>query len=248
MQNGDNSGTGGGLSIGEEQGGRKKTKAPFRKSIQRMIERVFPAQALPYRAYSNLIKNEKSYLYSTGWMRSLEARKPLDKDGNPIPWMNHTVVKLLDERLTHDLSLFEYGSGYSTCFYARKVKSVFSMEYNKLWFDNIQSNLPDNAKIILIENDIDGNYCRAISSTRRLYDVVVVDGRDRVNCVKQALPSLSSRGVVLLDDSHRARYREAIDFAVAHGFKALNLEGMKATGARVDRTTIFYRHENCLGL
>lgn len=73
--------------------------------IKTILERLFPVTALHYRAYRTLIGDQNSYLYSTGWMQSLRDRKPMDHNGNPIPWMNFPVVRLLEERLTHDLNL-----------------------------------------------------------------------------------------------------------------------------------------------
>ncbi len=64
-------------------------------------------------------------------MKSLETMKPLDADGRPIPWMNYPVIDLLRERLTKDLHLFEFGSGFSTTFYAQlvgHVTSIFSID------------------------------------------------------------------------------------------------------------------------
>lgn len=216
--------------------------------IKQNIEKMFPVHALRYRAYHNLIKNPNSYLHLTGWMQSLKERKPMDHNGNPIPWMSFSAVKFLEERLTPDLNLFEFGSGYSTRFYAERVKAVTSLEYDEKWFDIIKSQVPSNVKIVFQEKDVDGDYCRVVRTTGEIFDVVIVDGRDRVNCVKQAMDCLSPKGVVLLDDSQRERYQEAISFAKERGFKALNLEGLKATGAELDRTTLFYREGNCLGV
>ncbi len=216
--------------------------------IKQTLKRLFPAQALHYKAYKNLIKNQNSYLYLTGWMQSLKERKPTDNNGNPIPWMNFSIVRLLEERLTHDLNLFEYGSGYSTYFYASKVRSVTSIEYDEKWFSVVKSQAPENVKLIFKEKDIDGDYCRVIKSTEEQYDVVIVDGRDRVNCIMQSISALSSRGVILLDDSQRDSYQDGIDFIKENGFRALNLEGLKPTETQVERTTIFYREGNCLGI
>ena len=153
--------------------------------IKQSIKRLFPEQALCYSAYKKLIKNCDSYLYTTGWMNSIREQKPRDMDGHPIPWMNFPVIKLLEERLTHDLNLFEYGSGYSTCFYANKVRAVTSVEYNEQWYYMVKSIVPENAQLVFKENDIDGDYCRAIKITGEQYDVVIIDGRDRVNCMVQ---------------------------------------------------------------
>lgn len=216
--------------------------------ILMVLERLFPTAVLRYRAYRRLILDPHSYLYLTGWMESLKERKPVNKNGTPIPWMNFPVVQFLEERLTPDLNLFEFGSGFSTFFYASRVRALTSLEYDQKWFAVVKSQVPDNVKLIFKEKDVDGDYCRAIGLTGERYDVVIVDGRDRVNCVKQSVLFLSPRGVILLDDSQRDYYQNGIDFAKNKGFRALNLEGLKASGSGIDRSTILYREGNCLGI
>ena len=216
--------------------------------ITAAFARAFPVLALRYKAYTKLIRNTNSYLYASGWMQSLGAGKPIDRHGNPIPWMNLSVVAMLEERLTPDLKLFEFGSGYSTVFYAARVASVVSVEYDEVWYQAVSARMSHNTTIIFRKNDTDGKYCRVIVGMGEHYDVVIIDGRDRVNCLKQSVPVLSQRGVILLDDSQRERYREGIAFALERGFKALNLEGIKSAGTANDRATILYREGNCLGI
>ncbi len=216
--------------------------------FEKVMEALLPGYPLRRKAYKRLIKNRHSYLYSTGWMQSLEKQKLIDGNGSPIPWMNFPVVKFLEEKLTRDLNLFEYGSGYSTCFYADRVKSVVSVEHDEKWLKVIQSEVPENVQFIFREKDIDGDYCRAIGSTGDRYDVVIVDGRDRGNCLKQSITALSPGGVILLDDTQREGFQELIDFAIQNGFKTLNMEGLKALSTEIERTTILYREGNCLGI
>jgi len=218
------------------------------KPVKQFLKQCFPVQALRYRAYKDLIENENSYLYVTGWMQSLRGFAPIDPHGNPIPWMNYPVISFLEERLNDSLSLFEYGSGYSTMFYAQRVSDVVSVEYDQAWFEKVQETLPPNVDLVYQAEDRDGDYCRVIGTTGKTFDVIVVDGRDRVNCVKQSIAALSPRGVLLLDDSQRDNYTEAITYAQAEGFRVLHFEGLKATGNEIDRTTIFYRDGNCLGI
>lgn len=220
----------------------------MKSAIKKTLHKIFPTKKTQYRAFRSLVKNRNSYLYATGWIQSIDAKKPVDKDGNPIPWMNFPVVALLKEKLTSDLNLFEYGSGYSTYFYAGKVNSVVSVEYDERWYQFVKANAPANVTVIYQQQDNDGDYCRVITTQDSQFDVVVVDGRDRINCVKQCLPQLSAKGVILLDDSQREKYEEAIAYAVDNNFKALNIEGLKATGNGVARTTILYRDGNCLGI
>ena len=187
-------------------------------------------------------------MHSTGWIDSLRKGYPCDGNGDEIPWMNYAVISILKERLNKTLTLFEYGSGYSTMFYSKLVGQVVSIEYDKAWYDLIEKKVPNNVSLIHKCNDENGFYCRSISEFNQNFDVVIVDGRDRVNCVKQAINKLSDSGVILLDDSSRERYFEAIEFAKEKGFRSLNLEGIKPTGSFVDRTTILYRDNNCLSI
>jgi predicted O-methyltransferase YrrM len=53
-------------------------------------------------------------------------------------------------------------------------------------------------------------YVGAIDEIPGDFDLIVVDGRERVRCVEAAIPRLAAGGVVLLDDSQRRRYRPAL--------------------------------------
>lgn len=223
--------------------------------VRRALKKAFPklaswhkAAALRRKAHDILIKDTDSFLYSTGWMKSLDLSEPVDTDGNRVPWMNYAVVRLLKDRLTGDLDLFEYGSGYSTAFFAQRVRSVISVEHDESWYRQMKGSLPPNVELIYQTHDYDGEYCRLIASAGRSYDVVVVDGRDRVNCIKQGIPALSEKGVLLLDDSEREQYRVGIDWAKASGFRALDFESMKPRGRVIHRATVLYREGNCLGI
>jgi protein-L-isoaspartate O-methyltransferase len=51
--------------------------------------------------------------------------------------MNYSVVEFLRQRLTKNMLLFEYGSGYSTLFFSKLVKKVVSVEYDKDWYERM---------------------------------------------------------------------------------------------------------------
>ncbi len=218
------------------------------KFIKKTVKALFPKAILHFKAYKELIRNENSYLYSTGWMRSLEEYKPVDMNGNPIPWMNYPMVEFLKQRLKKEHNIFEFGSGFSTLFYSQLVNSVNSVEYDKFWFEKLKNEIPTNITLHYQEKDIDGDYCRTIVETNKFYDIVIVDGRDRVNCVKQSIDKLKPNGCIILDDSQRERYLEGIIYAERKGFRQLSFEGLKSTGIGMDRTTILYRTNNCLGI
>ena len=78
--------------------------------------------------------------------------------------------------------------------------------------------------------------------------MIVVDGRDRVNCVKNSIDALTQNGIIVLDDSSRDRYKEAFNFMLLLNFKQITFCGLKATGRKEDCTTIFYRENNCFDI
>jgi hypothetical protein len=68
-------------------------------------------------------------------------------------------------------------------------------------------------KYVPPNNDSFKKYSQAISKyDDKSFDVVTVDGRDRVNCIKLATSKIKIGGYLILDDSHRVRYQSAFDF------------------------------------
>ncbi|MBI9046163.1 MAG: class I SAM-dependent methyltransferase [Anaerolineaceae bacterium] len=214
------------------------------KKIKKFVFRTF----WPIYAFYYLILHPQSYLRTTGWLRSLRKGFPNNLDGSSVPWMNYSVVKFLEEKLTNDLSIFEFGSGYSTLFFAKRVKKVVSVEYDEDWILKMKEHLPENVEVIFQEYDVDGAYCKVIGTSNQKFDIVIVDGRDRVNCIKQSLNALSNDGVLILDDSQRAYYTEGIQFMKEKGFRLLTFEGLKPEGFFLDQSIVFYRDDNCLNI
>jgi tRNA A58 N-methylase Trm61 len=156
------------------------------------------------------------------------------------------MVSFLEQRLTKDLSLFEFGSGNSTLFFADRVKVVVSVEDDRTWYSYCVDRLPANVTLIFREWDHTGTYARSIAEQERNFDVVVVDGEDRVNCLITAQQFLTPSGVIILDDTQNTTSNAGIDSLLERGFRRLDLEGVKPGGIRFYRTTILYRDGNCL--
>lgn len=213
--------------------------------IKTAFRKLFP-KTFAFIKGIRLLIHKESYLFTSGLIHTYRVGKPETLDGQPLPWMNYNVISFLKERLTGDLNLFEYGSGYSTYFYSKLAGKVTSVESNKGWFNEMNSNLPQNAQLIFKEEDCNGGYCRAVNEMSELFDVIVIDGRDRINCIRNSFNNLSTRGVIILDDSQRQEYQEGINFLLSKGFKKIDFEGLKPNGFTMDRTSIFYRAGNCL--
>jgi hypothetical protein len=190
----------------------------------------------------------KGYLAEKGWFEAFRTKSAIDQDGNPIAWVTYSFIDFIKEKISKDLDIFEFGSGNSTIFYAGLAKSVYSVEHDKEWFEkSSQIKLP-NVNMIHCDLTPGGDYSKSAGTTGKKFHMIIVDGRDRVNCCKQAIHSLTEDGVVVLDDSERTEYTEAHDFFRANGFKHLPFSGM-APGAIVSKcTSVFYKANNSLDI
>jgi hypothetical protein len=189
---------------------------------------------------------DSGYLVEAGWTKSVLSGRPVDASGQPVPWVTLPFIDFIEPRLRPDMQLFEYGTGASTHFYATKVKQIDSVEHDAQWFEKVQACLPSNARLILVPLDRGGAYARSCENWSASYDMIVVDGRDRVNCMKSALAALATDGVLVLDDSERAEYLEGCEALAQVGFKRIDFWGVSPGLAYRKCTTIFYRPTNCV--
>lgn len=195
-----------------------------------------------------LFARHNGYLIDTGWINSFIKKEPVDKYNSPIPWLTYPAISFLSERINHELIIFEYGSGNSTLYYSKIVKKIFAVEHNKAWYEKIKSRQSENSKIVFVNLDNNGIYCRTIKSTNQKFDIIIIDAEDRVNCIKNCLNNISENGVIILDDSEREEYNEGIEFLKQNEFKRLDFWGISAGFIHQKITTIFYRESNCLNI
>jgi hypothetical protein len=192
--------------------------------------------------------NHKGYLHDIGWLSAFQSKSPVDGEGNPIPWVTYSFIDFIKSRIKKHHTVFEFGSGNSTFFYAKYAGMVVSVEHDKDWYDKIVKDKPENSEMIFCELVRGGDYCKMPVKLEEKFDIIIVDGRDRVNCCKQAVDALSADGVVILDDSEREFYREGVDFLLKKGFKQLAFTGVSPGLFYRKATSVFYKDENCLGI
>ncbi|MCD8539808.1 MAG: FkbM family methyltransferase [Leadbetterella sp.] len=189
----------------------------------------------------------KGYLADRGWITSYKLRQAVDAQGAPIPWLTYSLLDFLEGRLNRSISLFEYGSGNSTLYFADRVGFIQSVEYDKAWFDLIQQKMPGNVELTFTGLEGDG-YQKVILEAQRDFDIILIDGRRRVECLKNSVQRLSPGGVLLLDDSEREDYREAFTFMQEKGFRHIPFSGIAIGSIHGKCTSVFYRPENVLGI
>lgn len=202
----------------------------------------------PARVKALLSFGIKGYLSEIGWFKSFDSKSPVDGHSEPIPWVTYSFIDFIADRIKKEHVIFEFGSGNSTFYYAKRASKVVSVEHDKSWFDKISAAKPANSEMIFCELKPAGDYCKMPVSMGQKFDIIIVDGRDRVNCCYQSLAALSESGVLVLDDSEREKYSDAIIFLNKEGFKELSFSGISPGLFYRKSTSVFYKANNCLGI
>lgn len=191
-------------------------------------------------------KNPKTIKYLYPWISSFI--KPSYKSG--IPLMVFEVTEWLNSFLTKEMTVFEWGSGGSTIFFAKRVKKIISVECHQKWYDLISQLLEKNNLLnceylfrTYREPNADtpedyisdsrknrgrdiGEYCRAIDSyPNNFFDLVIIDGAQRHTCMKHAIPKVRLGGYLLLDDSDAPAYLRNV--GLLKGWKQKDFFGPK---------------------
>ena len=187
-------------------------------------------------------------LLDDGWFNSFNTKQAIDKDKKPIPWCSYPFIKFIEPRLKKDFSVFEFGSGNSTLWYAERVGKILSVENDKGWFDLVSKKVPENAKIIFQMLEYNGEYCKKALAANNKFDVIIIDGRDRVNCIKHSIGALKEQGVLIFDNSNLPQYSDGISYLISNGFRKLDFIGLSPVTPHNNCTSIFYRPNNCLGI
>ncbi len=121
-----------------------------------------------YGLYSLQVKGP---LREYGWFRSFHEQRSVDAEGNPLPFITYPAIEFLLRRIRPDMSVFEYGSGLSTLWWAARVKEVIACEHEAGWYRKIASLAPSNVTLLFRELEYGGTYSRAILDFASQFDI-----------------------------------------------------------------------------
>lgn len=168
-----------------------------------------------------------------------------------LPWWTYDSIDTVESFLRArggDARAFEYGSGASTMWLARRCSAVDAVEHDTRWSEAVRELLrttaglrctpalhvpavPVSASPLVASGAPSGHgldfdaYMRTIDDVPGEFDLVLVDGRARAQVLLHVLDRVADGGLVLLDDAQRPRYRAAVDAAVARGWYVRRTRG-----------------------
>lgn len=188
--------------------------------------------------------NTNSFV-SSGWVNSLIAGRPVNADGNAVPWFTYPAIDFLDSIVRPDWKVLEWGSGNSTLWWASRVASILAVENDENWFNEIRNQMPSNATLRLETEE--SRYVGAASAADGdPFDAIVVDGRFRNACAQAAIERVSENGVIIFDNSDRFEYQEGHDKLARSGFYRLDFWGLVPSYFYKNCTSIHFKDPELL--
>lgn len=185
-----------------------------------------------------------------GWRKSFMEGFSQDDNGNPIPWMTYSFIDFISDKLNKNHTIFEYGCGASTLFFAPKVKKIVTLESNAMWKRLMEARLTKagitNVEIILMEDGfINPDYEHFAKTYSRKFDqefdYIFVDSLKRAECAKHSYVALKDDGTLVVDDAERKSYKKIFKFFEKKNFIRQDFLGIAPGQFYVKNTTTFKR-------
>jgi hypothetical protein len=178
------------------QSGETLQKFKTGRSFFEVFEMAELTQKGPASATQSVLSHLKDF-YGHG--RSVAEKQSVDAEGNPIPWMTYPAIMFFEQLDLSSWRIFEYGSGNSTQYWAKRVKEIISVESDPGYFEAALKSLPPNAEVHLAQ----GRPYAEKSRDGGPFDMIIVDGRWRFDSSIEAIANISPNGIIVLDNSER---------------------------------------------
>jgi len=184
-------------------------------------------------------------LFKFHWMlfrkhnKSIWSRESVSELNIPIPWYTYGAIYFL-MRINAE-NIFEYGCGNSTLFWSKRCKNLYFVEHDSKWFEKIIEKCPKNVEGYETSN-LSVAYPNSISIPEKKFDMIIIDGEERMRCAAVCIPYLSENGVIVLDNSDR--FLEVSFFLQGEGFVEIPFKGIGPINEYEWTTSVFVKNLN----
>ncbi len=116
------------------------------------------------------------------------------------PWLVYSAISHLSPRIAGK-RVFEYGSGMSTLWFSDHAGEVIAVESNPEWYNRVRRFTASLKRTQVTLADSKDEYVNAISRVGGQFDVVLIDGMYRIDCVIAVRNYLRQGGLVIVDNT-----------------------------------------------
>ena len=140
---------------------------------------------------------EPSYFFARTAVLIYQMRHP------DAPWLTSAAVSYLNDYLTQDMRGFEWGSGRSTKWFAKRVGKLVSVEDDQSWFNRVRSDrlLNVDYRYAPTNEGCKSYFGQITEFPDGFFDFVLVDGSCRDLCIRAVASKVRSGGLIVVDNA-----------------------------------------------
>lgn len=187
--------------------------------------------------FVNLVRITKLIALDFGYLNSAFKYQSVDKENKAVPWFSYPAIEYLNSLDLKEKTVFEYGTGNSTIYWASRTKRIIGIENNPGWFKYVKDKTQKAKNINLILKTNKSEYVDALSKLKEKFDIVVVDGEYREKCINHAIKHIKDGGFVILDNSDW--YPNLCKTLNDKGFTEINFSGFGPINPYCTTTSLF---------
>jgi len=157
-----------------------------------------------------------------GFLESSKNDIPVDGDGSVMPLYTYPCYEWINSMDWDGADIFEFGCGFSSIFWKEKNANVYGVDNDMEWVNRVNNGT-------IYESDLK-KYPNVINNFDKKFDVIIIDGVARYDCVLPSIPKLKSGGMIILDNSDwHKNVKELLDNENLipihfHGFKPIHVD------------------------
>tara|TARA_B100000242_G_C43054330_1_gene493014 strand:- start:1028 stop:1735 length:708 start_codon:yes stop_codon:yes gene_type:complete len=162
-------------------------------------------QKILIKDYKNLIRSIKSF-----FIKKITSKIP------EYPWLPYSATKFIINHFEkfENKNILEFGAGCSTIFFSKNLSNVYSKEDLHDWYNFLKEKLSKKKlKNTYLEfcREKD-NYLSINKNWPDKYDIILIDGSWRDECLKLAFERIKNNTLIVLDNSDKFAPNDASEY------------------------------------
>ena len=190
---------------------------------------------------ANLLKTVVKHPNQAKYVRRLLSSKGRSTLALRTLWLPYEAIDFLENHVNPNFWVLEFGGGGSTAWFVDRVQKVVTIESDEEWVNLIHGETASSGKAELYLRSSADRYAAYVAAASTFpaesFDVILVDGRERVECVRRSVEKLKPGGLLILDDSDRSKYNEV--HAMLQSWNRENFYGLAPCKDVTGNTTIW---------
>lgn len=146
----------------------------------------------------NVLRREPHYFYSRLKVIIYQLLFP------KAPWLTQQAIAHLQGYLNTEMMGFEWGSGRSTLWFAKRLKYLVSIEDDRTWFERVLqqvNGLNVDYRHVATDSTCQDYAGQILEFPDQYFDLIVVDGSCRDLCIRNAVSKVKVNGLIVVDNA-----------------------------------------------